>query len=266
VRFDRPVVLILAVVAVSAAVASGVTYALVRHDSPAHKTPLAPIAFTGVLRNLNGKPVNHAWLQLTAMPNGAGVKPGVPIRIPLLAGAYTDSAGRFTIRQSVSRYIRKLAAENSGWVNFRMEFRAGGRYIPWGAPRKLSRGSWLAEDNPNMSAADKHERLTLQPFYGVVRVSFTHATRAQEQAVGTALRRLPNVVRVSFLSKKRAVGLMKQPGAGILNAADQWLVTTVSLSAEATVGRAICAAQYSGVEPCGTPPGFGSVQWEPITS
>jgi hypothetical protein len=241
-----------------------VAYAVARHEAPAHKTALAPVAFTGVVRNLEGKPVDHAWLQLTAMPDMSNVKEGVGVRIPMLAGVYTDAAGRFTIRQPVSRGLRRLAAGNGGWVNFQMEFRAGGRYMPWGAPRKLSHGRWLAEDNPDQSAALKQEQLTLQPFAGGVDVLLSpSATQAQEKALGPKLRHLPNVIRVWFVSKEHARRIKKW-NPGLANA-DQWVVTTASLSVQAAVGEAICGAHYPGVEPCGAAPGTGGVQWSAAT-
>jgi hypothetical protein len=125
VRVGRPVVLLAAVVVTSAAVASGVTYLLVAHDSVAHKQALPPIALTGVLRDTAGKPVPNAWVQLTAADT-SHPKVGVPIPEHPLAGAYTDATGRFTIRQPQSvPIIRKLARENWGTVNFDLDIRKG---------------------------------------------------------------------------------------------------------------------------------------------
>ena len=162
-RFGRPLVLLVGVVAVSAAVASVVTYRLVRQDSPTgHNAD--PVAFVGVLRNTSGKPVANASLQLTATYIPPNIKVGQSFRVHQLASTSTDAAGRFTIRQSQSvPVIREMAASNGGWVNFRMDIRSGTHWMPWGAPRKVSPHGWLAEDNPNLSAALKVERLTFKP-------------------------------------------------------------------------------------------------------
>jgi len=100
------------------------------------------------------------------------------------------------------------------------------------------------------------------------------ATRAQEQAVGRALRRSPHVMRVFFVSK--AVGLkrfkkknpllVKQLPAIANSLPDEWVVTVDSDRNEAKVGQAICAAHYRGVEACHPAPEMGGVQWgSPIT-
>lgn len=156
--------LLLAVVVVAAAVASGVTYALVRHDSPAAHAAQPPIAFVGVLRDTSGKPVANASLQLTATYLPPDMKDGDSARVHPLASTTTDAAGRFTLRQTPSvPVIRKMAAANGGWVNLEMDIRLGSQWMPWGIPRKIGRNGWLAEDNPNLSAALKEERLTFKP-------------------------------------------------------------------------------------------------------
>jgi len=150
------------VVAVSAAVASGVTYFLVRHDSGSH-TALPPIALVGVLRDTSGKPVANASVQLTAT-DGLHAKAGQRIPIHELAGSHSDAAGRFTIRQSQSvPIIRKLAAENGGTVNFEVWSRKGAGYSVWFVPRTITRHAWFA-DVFGTPAASKVERITFRPF------------------------------------------------------------------------------------------------------
>ncbi len=164
-RFSRSVGLLLAaVVAFSAATASVVTFVLVREDKPGAHKPLDPVAFVGVLHDPSGKPVANASIQLTAMYVPPKLKIGQGFRVPQLASTNTDAAGRFTIRQSqFVPIVRKAAASNGGWVNFRMEIGDGTHWMLWGAPRKVSPHGWLAADNPNLSAAFKVERLTFKP-------------------------------------------------------------------------------------------------------
>jgi uncharacterized membrane protein len=275
VRLSRVLIFLAVVVVVAAAVASGVTYVLVRHNAPAHKAAVPPVAFTGVLRDTSGKPAAHVWLQLTAIDTGTDVKAGVAIPVHQFAGGYTDAAGRFTLRQSVSDpFLRKLAAQNSGWVNFEMDFPNNHMDMPWGAPRKISHGAWLADDNPDLSAALKRERLTLTPFVGAVDVLFcatasmpdcsANATKAQEQSLGPTLRQLPQVERVWFVSKRHALRIEKwSPG---LAKADQWVVTTTSVADQSAVGKAICAAHYPGVESCRRGATHGGVRWDTPTA
>ena len=159
----RSLALLAAVAVVSAAVASGVTYLLVGRDSGAHK-PLPPVALTGVLRDTAGKPVAGASVQLT--PLDIHAKAGQVIPRVLLASARTDSAGRFTIRQPQSiPIIRRLAAENSGFVNFRVMISKGRAFSTWTVPRKISHHAWFA-DGFGTPAASKVERITYRPFLG----------------------------------------------------------------------------------------------------
>ena len=88
------------------------------------------------------------------------------------------------------------------------------------------------------------------------------ATKAQEHAVGAALRRDPNVKQVVFVSKKKALKQFKHDNPtefanayGLLPGnplPDQWVVTTSAASDTPLVGKQICRAHYAGVEPCAT--------------
>jgi hypothetical protein len=148
---------------VSAATAAGVTYAIVHRDgtaSVARRKP-APVVLTGTLRDTAGRPVANAMIQLGAFDELGHVKRGERIPMVPLATGHTDAAGRFTIRQSKSvPILRKLAAENGGWVNFDVFIGAGGRFMPWGLPRKIGSHGWIAdEDTP---AGLKHEQITFK--------------------------------------------------------------------------------------------------------
>jgi hypothetical protein len=149
----RTSALVVAVGIVSAAIAAGVTYALVHRDAHA-----APVVLTGVLRDDAGHPVPNATLRLEASDD-ANAKVGDTIPVAELARGRTDSAGRFTIRQSPSvPIIRKLAAENGGWVNFDVLISAHSGFMPWGVPRRLTRNGWVTDDDT--PAALQLERIT----------------------------------------------------------------------------------------------------------
>ena len=85
------------------------------------------------------------------------------------------------------------------------------------------------------------------------------ATVAQEQAVGRALRRIPNVTKVVFVSKAAGLRRFKKqdplgPSVKLLAnpLPDEWVVTVTSERDSETVGKAICAKRYPGVQPCAT--------------
>jgi hypothetical protein len=275
----------LAVVAVSAAVASGVTYALVTNDAPAHKTALPPVVLAGALHDTSGKPVGNALIQLTALR--LHVKAGVRIPVRVLAAARTNSAGRFTVRLSPSASnLRAMAAGNNGWVNFEVQIRAAGGLMVWSVPRKISRETWITDEHMGLLAAAKQERLTFTPLGGpsdIVKVDFCNAasmpschadaTRAQENLVGSAVRRLPHVKKLVFVSKHAALERMKHDEPQIFKHSlltnplpDEWVITTTSPSEADAVGKAMCAARYPGVEPCPSPGSSrfgieGGVRW-----
>jgi len=149
----------------SAAVATGVTYALVRHDSAAHRA-LAPVALTGVLRDTSGKPVANAWVQLVAYDYRAATKPGDAVPSKPLAGVRTDAAGRFTIRQSPAvPVIRKLAAENSGFANLDVFFSVDHRVMPWRISLKSTPRGWIDNDG-YQTPATRAQRITFKPLNG----------------------------------------------------------------------------------------------------
>jgi len=167
VRLGRLLLLIGAVVVVSAAVASGVTYALVGRGSVAHAKALAPVAYVGVLRDTAGKPVAHAWIQVNAFDD-SDMRVGEARRAHQLAAVWTDAAGRFTIRvpQSVP-LLRKMAAPNDGWVNMRADIylRKGHPpwpWMPWGAPRQMRHHAWVTADGT--PAAAHVERITFKSY------------------------------------------------------------------------------------------------------
>jgi hypothetical protein len=55
-----------------------------------------------------------------------------------------------------------MAAENSGWVNFRIDIREGRHWMPWGAARKFAGRGWVTDED--VPAALKHERITFKPY------------------------------------------------------------------------------------------------------
>ncbi len=100
------------------------------------------------------------------------------------------------------------------------------------------------------------------------------ATPAQEQAVGARLRHDPRVKQVVFVSKAEAQKKMEkqfkymyQGGVVISNPLpDSWTVTPVRASDTPQLGKQICLAHYSGVEPCPSPKSHdfgntGGVHW-----
>ena len=103
------------------------------------------------------------------------------------------------------------------------------------------------------------------------------ATRAQELAVGRALRRNPLVKQVSFVSKAEGLAQFKKENpkdfAGAYNILpgnplpDKWVVTPLQAKYTPLIGKRVCLAHYSGVEPC--PPvnssdlgNSGGVHWQ----
>jgi hypothetical protein len=146
-----------------AALGAAVTLAVVRAQGDSGgargRHSSAPIALTGVLRDTRGKPVPDAHVQLTAMDD-ANAKIGQEIPIVMLAATQTDADGRFTIRQSPSvPIIRKLAAENGGYVNFDVYIDTDAGFMPWGIPRKLRSDRWFDDETP---AARVQERITFK--------------------------------------------------------------------------------------------------------
>ncbi len=106
----------------------------------------------------------------------------------------------------------------------------------------------------------------------------TDATRAQERAVGQALRHSEHVEKVVFVSKAAALAQFKKknplsfkqfPKLPANPLPDQWVITVDSDRNEATVGKAICAARHPGVQPCATAGQLGEeggVTWgSPLT-
>ena len=98
------------------------------------------------------------------------------------------------------------------------------------------------------------------------------ATKAEELAIGRRLRRTPHVVKVVYTSKaaglarlKRSNPLFKHLFPLFVNPLpDKWVVTVDSEENTKTVGEAICAARYPGVEPCQRESGgvhWGGVHW-----
>jgi cell division protein FtsX len=95
-----------------------------------------------------------------------------------------------------------------------------------------------------------------------------NATPSQEASVGRLLRRLPNVTKIEFISKAAALHRMHRlnptlpvKSLPVNPLPDEWAVTVASAQDDATVGKAICAARYAGVQRC--PPadlgGYGQV-------
>lgn len=83
------------------------------------------------------------------------------------------------------------------------------------------------------------------------------ATHSEEMAVGSALRRRDHVVTLAYISKAEALRRFKKEDPLDLSVKlpanplpDEWVVTVDSEGNEATVGKAICAAHYAGVQPC----------------
>ncbi len=96
------------------------------------------------------------------------------------------------------------------------------------------------------------------------------ATSSEEQAVGAALRRDPNVERVVFVSKEEGLKQWLKENKdspisrslGFLTAnplPDEWVVTTSAASDTPIVGKRICRAHYPGVEPCATAGQLGEI-------
>jgi cell division transport system permease protein len=93
------------------------------------------------------------------------------------------------------------------------------------------------------------------------------ATAAQEQAVGRALRHDPHVERVTFVTKAEGLKQFKKDNGDFGSAysllpqnplPDKWIVTPKKAKYTPTIGKQICLARYSGVEPC-PPAGSGDV-------
>ncbi len=83
------------------------------------------------------------------------------------------------------------------------------------------------------------------------------ATPAEEQVVGDALRREPNVKKVMFVSKAQALAIEKKQYPELFKVPllanpfpDEWVVTMKSPTYTPVVGKSICRARYPGVEPC----------------
>ena len=98
------------------------------------------------------------------------------------------------------------------------------------------------------------------------------ATRAEELAVGRALRNSPHVVKLVYVSKAEALQKFRKMNptlptrllpANPLPA--EWVVTVDSDDNTPTVGKAICAAHYAGVERCARPGEIGGVGWNVVT-
>jgi cell division transport system permease protein len=102
----------------------------------------------------------------------------------------------------------------------------------------------------------------------------TGATPAQVQAVGARLRSDPRVKQVVFVSKAQAETKMRKlypymypKGVSTANPLPaSWLVTSTQAKYTPELGKQICAAHWTGVEPC--PPrgttrfgNYGGVQW-----
>jgi cell division transport system permease protein len=91
------------------------------------------------------------------------------------------------------------------------------------------------------------------------------ATRAQELAVGRALRNDPHVQQVTFVSKEKAWADERKNNNGnfppgtfaLLNGVgnplpDTWIVTPTQAKYTPVIGKQICRAHYTSVEPCAT--------------
>jgi cell division transport system permease protein len=101
------------------------------------------------------------------------------------------------------------------------------------------------------------------------------ATRAQELAVGRALRHDPHVKQVVYVSKAQALADYKKnnpsefpyhllPGNPL---PDKWVVTPTQAKYTPVIGKLICRAHYSSVEPCATAKtgglgNAGGVHWQ----
>jgi cell division protein FtsX len=101
----------------------------------------------------------------------------------------------------------------------------------------------------------------------------TNATRAEELAAGRALRHSAHVVKAEYVSKAAALKELKRKSPDLVEQPlpanplpDEWVVTVDSDANNATVGKAICAAGYPGVERCGLSGGMGGVQWDILTA
>jgi cell division transport system permease protein len=88
----------------------------------------------------------------------------------------------------------------------------------------------------------------------------TGATPAQEKAVGQELRHLNGVKQVVYVSKAEGLAQFKKDNPTAFDGAysllpanplpDQWVVTTTAAADTPLVGKRVCRAHYSGVEPC----------------
>ena len=94
-------------------------------------------------------------------------------------------------------------------------------------------------------------------------------TTAQEQAIGRGLRGTPHVVKVVYVSKAAALAHLERSNPSFKHLPpllanplpDKWVVTVDSKENAKTVGEAICAARYPGIEPCHAAGVVGGVQW-----
>src|SRR5262249_26032027 len=88
-------------------------------------------------------------------------------------------------------------------------------------------------------------------------------TKAQEVAVGRALRNAPHVQQVTFVPKAQAWAAQKRDNSGGFPAGtydlvlgnplpDAYVVTPTEGKYTAGIGKQICRAHYGGVEPCAT--------------
>jgi len=104
------------------------------------------------------------------------------------------------------------------------------------------------------------------------------ATKAQELAVGRALRHDPHVKQVTFVSKEQAWAQEKKNNSGGFPPGtyglvvgnplpDKWIVTPTQAKYTPVIGKLICHAHYSSVEPCATAKtgglgNAGGVHWQ----
>ena len=99
----------------------------------------------------------------------------------------------------------------------------------------------------------------------------TGATKAQEQAVAVALNQNGLINTVSFVSKTQAYNDMKKKDPSYFKEGivpsnpfpDEYVLAPKNAKSTPTIGKQICSAHYSGVEPCPTKGigDSGGVQW-----
>jgi cell division transport system permease protein len=123
----------------------------------------------------------------------------------------------------------------------------------------IALGTWVLSWSNHIQKELQVQVLMCTTISGTTNCS-TNATKAQELAVGRALRHDPHVQKVAFVSKKVGYAQYKKnnpkefpyqliPGNPL---PDKWVVTPTEGKYTPVIGKLICHSHYAGVQPCAT--------------